>query len=156
MGIRNDLERGKSGENKVRALFEHGGCTVVDNKERGKLSDHDLLVSYEDKEWTVEVKNDEYAAKSGNAAIEVWNTRSDKPSGLLATKAVWWCHITDGMYFIQVDKLRKLVDSIPPKRIVENAGDGNAKILLYPTNEILSHFIKVDESNLDLATFFGV
>jgi len=157
MGIRNDLARGKSGEDKVRDLFEQAGCVVTNNDEKGKLSDHDLLVSYGDERpFTIEVKNDEYAAKSGNIAIEVWNTRSDKPSGLTATQAEWWCHITDTLYFIQTKQLRVIIANTAPLRVINNAGDGNARILLYKTDNMLKNFLKVDKSNLDLATFFGV
>src|SRR6185295_17990226 len=41
---------------------------------------------------TFEVKNDIMAKRTGNVAIEHHNCKQDKPSGLMATEAHFWCH----------------------------------------------------------------
>jgi len=42
---------------------------------------------------TLEIKFDSKASETGNACIEFWDQRRDKPSGILATTATLWVHI---------------------------------------------------------------
>lgn len=94
----------------------------------------------------IEVKYDKYHEKSGNIAIEVWNTRSNTPSGLSYTKSdLWVCLLHDSMWVARTAFLKTFVEGIKPRRVIENAGDGNARIYLYPDTEILSIFHRIDK-----------
>jgi hypothetical protein len=83
-------------------------------------------------EFAVEIKNDIYAAKSGNVAIEYFNPKTNKPSGITITKSHIWCHIINGEALIVLtDSLKEFISTAKPKRIVYKAGDKNADLLLY-------------------------
>lgn len=91
------------------------------------------------KDINVEVKHDVYQQRSGNLAIEIWNCKSDKPSGLKISKAHLWTYVlSDSIWICNTQDLRMFTDSIPPKRLVSKAGDGNATIILYDSEEILN------------------
>tara|TARA_R100000306_G_C4329398_1_gene119429 strand:- start:88 stop:567 length:480 start_codon:yes stop_codon:yes gene_type:complete len=146
--IHRDLSKGHAGENKVIELFAAMSIESESNTDRSKLSDYDILANIDGKIFTTEVKNDLYAARSGNIAIEVYNPKSDKPSGLSATKANLWCHITDGLYFTKVQTLKDFVKSTPPFKLISSGGDNNATLHLYKADFILSEvFVKLDISS---------
>jgi len=138
MNILNDFNTGRNGENKVADILQKVGMTCAINTEIDELSYFDLLVNWNDICFTIEVKNDKYASKSGNIAIEVRNSKQNKESGLNVTKADLWAHIVDDEVWItSVKKLKKFVEENEPYRYIENAGDGNANIVLYKVAKIL-------------------
>jgi hypothetical protein len=95
----------------------------------------------------LEVKYDKYHQKTHNIAIEIWNTSANRPSGLSSTKSdLWVCLLHDSMWVAKTAYLKAFIfdAGIPPKRVVENAGDGNARIYLYSDSEILSIFHRID------------
>jgi hypothetical protein len=148
MGIHKDLAKGKEGEVRVATYFESLGIITELNpsKKRAELSKWDMKSTWGKLEFTSEVKNDLYAARTGNIAIEVYNPKSDKPSGVYITEAHIWCHITHGkLYFTSVAKLREYIESIKPLKTIERAGDGNAKILLYKVDSIMPDLFLVLE-----------
>jgi len=66
-----------------------------------------------DGEDRVEMKFETTPVRTGNAAIEFWNTELHKPSGILATMANRWLHIVPENdqivgYELDVDVLHKL------------------------------------------------
>lgn len=162
MGIRRDLQIGQQAENKVGEFYcKIGIASIKDCKEREQLSDYDLRSFWANEfkdsagkdigllEFTTEVKWDLYAAKSGNIAIEMWNPKTNKPSGLTATKADIWCHITDGLYFVSVNVLKKYVENNKPKRLIASGGDSNATLYLYDISTIFEDiFVRLD--NLEI------
>ena len=89
--------------------------------------------------FTIEVKNDLYAAKSGNIALEFWNSRKNKAAGIEATKADLWAHIIpgSGVWITSVKKLKDYVAGHPSFRTIFSGGDGNADMYLYKMDEIL-------------------
>ena len=96
--------------------------------------------------FTVEVKYDEMQGKTGNIAIEIYNSKSGKPSGLTATKATLWCHVLkDSTWITSVEKLKEFCEDTPPFKSFNSVGDGNASILLYKTEDILKIFERIDE-----------
>jgi len=102
--------------------------------------------------FTTEVKYDEYEKRSGNIAIEVYNPRLDKPSGLTATKAFFWAQVLvdEVVWITPVDSLKIYIDNHEPGRIIEHGGDNNAKLLLYPSNQILADtFTRIDTMTKD-------
>ena len=62
----------------------------------------------------IELKFESTPVRTGNVAIEFWNTDLDAPSAILGTKATHWLHIVPegtGLICIEhnVDRLRRLV-----------------------------------------------
>lgn len=119
------------------------GFECTDNSEREKMSDYDIRVV--SPEFTIEVKEDLYSAKSGNVAIEYWNSKSNKPSGITITKANIWCHIIAGEPFIIKTKtLKDFIDKVKPKRMLTGVGDGNADIMLYDCEVLKAVMVPLD------------
>jgi hypothetical protein len=106
-----------------------------------------VVTPYGQTQITTEVKFDEYERKSGNVAIEVYNPRLGKPSGVTATKAFFWAHVLVDkvVWLTPVEKLREYLDNHAPGRIIDVGGDKNATLWLYPSCEILADaFFRVD------------
>tara|TARA_Y100000592_G_scaffold99967_1_gene177992 strand:- start:807 stop:1295 length:489 start_codon:yes stop_codon:yes gene_type:complete len=154
MGFARDKVKGENAEDSVaKILSSHWDVYKASDLKSGAFSDWDLSAAqfgtgYE--VFTVEVKYDEMQEKTGNIAIEIYNPRSGKPSGLTATKADLWCQVLkDSAWITSVKALKKFCEETPPFKMFSSAGDGNAAILLYKTNDILEIFERVD-SNHDL------
>ena len=145
-----DRAKGENAEDSVaKILSYHWDVHKASDLKKGRFYDWDLSAAqlgtgYE--VFTVEVKYDEMQAATGNIAIEVYNSKSDKPSGLSATKADLWCHVLkDSVWITSVKKLKEFCKEHKPLRRVGAAGDGNASILLYKTEDILEIFERIDE-----------
>jgi hypothetical protein len=88
---------------------------------------------------TMEVKLDTAAKTSGNAAIEYWDLRRNKATGILGTAAKIWLHlIPEGeglrIYEFEVDRLRRAV--IEGGKVI-TGGDENASVMKLLQVEIL-------------------
>ncbi len=137
MQIVRDLAIGKDGEISVVNLLNNASILAKLNEDKAVRSYYDI-VAILDREFTIEVKNDIYAARSGNIAIEIYNPKSEKLSGLCATKSDIWVHIVGGRHWFTATALLKTFVNIhKPKRIIDKAGDGNATIYLYDVDIIL-------------------
>jgi len=150
MGFVSDKIKGENAEDSVaKILSYHWDVYKSSDLESGAFSDWDLSVAQQEtgcEVFTVEVKYDEMQSKTGNIAIEIYNPRSGKPSGLTATKATLWCHVLqDSVWITSVDKLKKFCEEITPFKSFNSVGDGNASILLYKTEDILEIFERIDE-----------
>jgi hypothetical protein len=144
MGILKDFATGDSGEQWVMELMTAASFICTKNED----PDTRALWDVECDGFTIEVKNDIYAERSGNIAIEVYNPKSQKPSGLNITNADLWCHIAFGkVYCTTVAALKQFVADTEPKRIIEAGGDGNATLYLYDANVILPVFTRIDDKN---------
>ena len=143
-----DLSDGKIAENRVLDLFND--CDYDAHLAAKRNPNWDIECGWEagTKLFTIEVKYDMYEQRSGNFAIEVFNTNKQKESGLFGTRADLWCHVlSEEIWMTHVDKLRLWTSSHPPNRIIEHAGDGNATIWLYAKEEITEALTRID--NLD-------
>lgn len=147
--MKRDLARGKKGELKVTDIFNSFGYETESNIVKGQLSDYDIKIIKDELSFTIEVKNDEYAKRSGNVAIEVFNPKSNKASGLSATKANFWAQVLDDEVWITtVDKLREFTKTAKPHKIIDVGGDNNATLMLYKKEDILNEiFTRID--NID-------
>ena len=143
MGILKDLKNAKIAEERVKTELEQMGFECELNEEHSERSYYDLtIIDY----GTAEIINDLYAKKSGNVAIEYYNPKSDKPSGIAITKSDIWCHIIDDEIFVvRTERLKKFVEEESPKRIVKKAGDGNADLKLYAIEHIMTIFIPIKD-----------
>ena len=144
--MRKDLAIGKQGEESFIKILKKGNVKASSNEEKKSRSYNDIKGELGDQEFTVEVKNDLYAAKSGNIAIEVYNPYSNKKSGLSITKSDLWVHIVNNEYWVAKTKeLKSFVSKTPPFKKRDSVGDGNANILLYKVETILPEiFHRID------------
>lgn len=117
------MGRGRAAEKKVKDQLENSGIKV----DFSPTKKFDLII-YEPF-YNVEVKKDWMECKTGNVAIEYHNTITDKPSGPLHTGAdIIFYVFKDGIRVTNNEILREIVELA--HRTVENAGDGNANIVL--------------------------
>jgi hypothetical protein len=145
-----DLERGSTAEQIVVSLLTQAGFdSETDDKARIKW---DVKSAYGQSYFTTEVKYDEYEARSGNIAIEVYNPRLVKPSGVTATEAFFWAHVLKdkSVWMTPVADLRAYIDANAPRRVVTHGGDDNATLWLYASEKILHDvFTRVDKMTVD-------
>tara|TARA_Y100001938_G_scaffold142131_1_gene212898 strand:+ start:1145 stop:1642 length:498 start_codon:yes stop_codon:yes gene_type:complete len=149
MGFVSDKLKGEVAENAVAdILSSHWNVQRASDLKSGAFYDWDLSVSQVDagcEAFTVEVKYDEMQHLTGNLAIEFYNCKSNKPSGLSATKADLWCHVLkESTWMTSVKKLKDFCENKKPFRTITGGGDGNASIFLYKTKDIIKIFERVD------------
>jgi len=143
MSIIKDLKAGKDGENMFLSLLKTNG--ISGEQIEGKFLDFDIKAILDMDEITFEVKNDLYAKKSGNIAIEIFNPKSNTASGLTATKATFWIHILEKeIWGITTERLRRFIDDNKPHRTIDRGGDNNAMLLLYKKEDILKVFTRLE------------
>jgi hypothetical protein len=147
MSIQKDLRTGDDGEQKVIALLKKSGWDAAKNVDKATRSFYDIEVQGKRAAFTLEVKNDIYALKSGNIAVEFFNSKSQKPSGITITKANLWVFVVgEAIWVTHTDTLRTFINDTKPHRIVYSGGDSNADLMLYKIDAILPVIFKqVDE-----------
>ena len=149
MGFVSDKIKGENEEDSVAKILScHWDVHKASDLETGAFSDWDLSVAQLGtgcEIFTVEVKYDEMQHLTGNIAIEFYNCKSNKPSGLSATKADLWCHVLkESTWMTSVKKLKDFCENKKPFRTITGGGDGNASIFLYNTKDIIKIFERVD------------
>jgi len=155
MSFKNDLKKGNKGENEVIKVFKKHGIELVKNTDAKHLKDFDLIGKIGTKKITIEVKYDYMSEKTGNIALEFYNSSKDEASGIDCTKSKVWAHIIMDMGFPTIwvtstKTLKAYIKKNKPFRIVENAGDGNANLYLYNIDTILSAiFHRIDKVTKD-------
>ena len=128
---------GDIAEQRIIDIFTPISTKVEKNIDRATRSHYDIEVVWTMIDggamvFTIEVKNDVYALKSGNIAVEMYNPKSAKESGLTATKAdLWVFMVGDELWIANTQKLKEHVDKNKPFRIIDSGGDNNAYIYLY-------------------------
>lgn len=143
--MKKDLATGKIGEEKLISAFNVAGLKSSPNKDVALRSLYDIITtsnkSIRDTTgldvFYTEVKYDLYAMKSGNIAIEIWNPKSNKPSGLTISESHLWCQITDKIYLASTNELKLYVENTTPCKFIPRAGDGNASLNLYKADKLL-------------------
>jgi hypothetical protein len=81
--------------------------------------------------FTMEIKVDSMAAKTFNAAIEYWDLRRGKSTGILETEAMLWLHCIpegDGLRCYEIDT-RRLQRLCFEKGEIRTGGDNNSSVL---------------------------
>lgn len=146
MGFKKDKEVGNKAENIVFELLKSFGLSPVYNesKNRDELKGWDIEA--DGKKY--EVKYDVMAKKTGNLAIEYFNPKTGKPSGIMSTCSDFWIYVVDCgekylIYVVSVNKLKNFIDNTKPHRIVEVGGDKNASLMLYKKECILDVVFEV-------------
>ena len=126
---------GDYAEKEIENIFSFMGKVT-----KSKNIEYDLMIDYI-KPFSIEIKYDLYAKKSGNIAIEYFNTKQNKPSGINASKADFWVYYldNDSINIITLTKLIKFTKTEQPHKIVDG-GDNNAALMLYKKEHILPSF----------------
>jgi len=138
MNIKEDLQKGREGEDQVINMLKSIGIDSGYNENKKTLKYWDIECSGKNRQFKVEVKNDLMAEKTGNLAIEVCNPRSGKETGISVTKSDIWVHIVgQTLWGCNTNRLKNFVSNNKPVREVKYAGDGNATIYLYEASKIL-------------------
>lgn len=133
--ITRDLAIGSIAEKQIAKIYEEIGFKSEFNTENNKLYD---LVSWNTRtRFTTEVKYDIYAKKSGNVAIETFNPKQGKESGISCTAATLWAHVIEDAFITSVKLLKEFIHVTKPFRIIEAGGDDNATLFLYKRELIL-------------------
>ncbi len=145
MGFKKSLAIGNKGQQILIDLLTSAGFDCQPSV--GKCIGWDVKATFDNFVVLIECKSDEYSAKSGNIAIEHWNSSSDKPSGLTATIADVWVTLCPGgeVWAVNTNKLKKYCQSNQPLRTIIGGGDKNSNMWLYKKPEITSIFVRLDE-----------
>lgn len=132
------LAVGKEAENELVEYLNSIGMRAIINEVHADRYDFDVKASYyddaemDDFHTTFEVKNDLMAKKTGNIAIEYFNSKQCKPSGIYVTKAKWWVHKIDGVLWIcEVEKLINFTKTEKADKMIVGGGDKNADLFIY-------------------------
>lgn len=139
---------GKQGEEFALGLLKYAGFEA--EKTKKELLEYDLEFKVGRKTHTVEVKFDYMSVKTGNIAIEFFNTKKGTPSGIDATKADIWMHlILDNgnivAWIAKTSELKEYIAKNAPKRTITNAGDDNASLYIYNADKLLDGcFVRID------------
>lgn len=138
--FKSSLNIGKQGEQTVREFLEKIGFSTKESSNK----EIDLYFTLNGKEYSGEVKWDLYSAKSGNLFIEIFNTKSVKPSGIMTTSAMFWFHMLDKneIYFCLTSELKNFIEITEPDRKIISGGDNNSTGLLYSKDRICDIVLK--------------
>jgi hypothetical protein len=148
-----DLDSGKKGENLLLQLLNSAGYQASANESRKKLNldGWDIQVQQERCPLYFEVKYDLYSARSGNVAVEFFNPKIGKLSGITATKAHLWVFVfpDSSIWMSCVNKLKNFCSTTPPLKVIAAGGDDNSSMYIYKKDIILpAIFTKVDQNNI--------
>jgi hypothetical protein len=148
-----DLAFGQSGEERVLALFSSFGflCGRCDGKS------HDLWVEVNGERLTCEVKTERKFSVTGNIAVEHWNPRQNKPSGISASQSdLWVTVLADSIWMVPTLTLRQFVDNLrigPGVRHLKRVGDGNADCWIIRGDLLLGPVYRELQSPETMLTF---
>ncbi len=151
MGFLKDLAAGAKAEGILQAILAKHGLPNEPNADRNNR--FDIKATFPARPVTFEAKFDLYCARSGNIAIEFFNPKQGKPSGINATEADIWVHmITKPMsvWFTPVPLLKEFTLTQKPFKLVSCGGDDNSSMYLYKKDVIFDAiFTRVDECTTD-------
>lgn len=128
---------GDMAENEVIVYLTNIGFNAIKNEDKATRLYYDVIATdINNQVVTIEVKNDIRSLASGNVAIEYHNSKSDKPSGIMATKADWWVHkICGTLWIIRVSDLLSFTKTEKPVKVISSGGDKNANLLIYTVEQ---------------------
>lgn len=134
-----DILTGEQGQQFIREFLENRGFLFIDECH---TNEYDLKMSYNNKEYTYEIKTDVYKKNTGNLVIE-FESRN-KPSGINVTRAdffVTYFPFLGEIWNISSNSLKMLINDIKPK-VFEHSGDQNSNTKLYrlKKSEVAQYF----------------
>jgi hypothetical protein len=127
---------GNFGEQFIIRLLANSGISAVKNpsKDKAEMTLWDIEATVDGQVFTIEVKFDKYEKKSGNIALEYYNPRKGKASGILATNSDLWVFVLNdpiSAWVCRTDDLVHHFHTEPCVRDIACGGDGNAAMKLY-------------------------
>lgn len=144
--FKDDLIIGTKGEAALLKILKDNDivCSLNKSLSRNKLSKWDIEFILNSCVYTAEVKYDFYESKSGNIAIEIFNPKLNKPSGLSVTEADLWVTVLADLqvWICKTNDLRQYISSNKFHKKIECGGDNNSTMLLYKSNKILPDVFK--------------
>lgn len=133
------LQEGHYNELRVALYFMLKGAHVRIGF-RAQRYDLDVRLP-EGKQFSLEVKWDKAAARTGNVYFELRNTRQNAPSGLAATDAEYWCHVIgtgDEALFARSARLREVLAQGDFRLVNTRGEDSNSQGKLVPLKLLLA------------------
>ena len=134
-----DILQGEKGEEVIKNILVNMGFVFIKYNKDNKF---DLLMEYNNRQITYEIKTDIYPKNTGNLVIE-FECRG-KLSGISVTKAdyfvTYFPHLNE-IWNIKTSILIKLINQHKP-RISENSGDkgSNTKLYILNKNKFRNYF----------------
>lgn len=126
------------------------GFTAAPNNEQANYLFWDVVACIQGKSLTLEVKYDKLQAKTGNVAVEFYNTRKNAPSGIEATKSDLWVFVLDNPTTVWIAKTCVLKHYFHSNygRVIRSGGDNNSNMKLFRSEKILKEiFVRIDNMN---------
>lgn len=142
------IKAGKIAEDMVAKIMESSG--FICKPSPPKTQEFDILCESNSVSFSIEVKYDIMCERTGNIAIEYWNSKSNKPSGINATKATFWCHVIGGsneVWINTVENVKKILIEKKPLRTICSGGDKNSDMLLYNKDVFCESMFRIDNIN---------
>ena len=143
MTFAKDNKRAKKFELLLLDFLKDCGYDGKLNTERENFSFYDIIVDSPPIKF--EVKADYMSSITGNLAIEHHNCKQNKPSGIMISRADFWCHVIyeskiPTMYFARRLELLQFMEDVEPFKRIVGGGDDNANLYLYKKSAILGEF----------------
>lgn len=160
MAFRHTIGAGRFGEAYIQKLLEKSHLSCEPNPERSnkaKMIEWDLKVNLNGRPVLIETKFDQMEAKTGNIAIEYYNTKQGKPSGIAATKSDLWAVVLQNPLTAWLANTQVLLHYFKTTKCLRDiacGGDDNAAMKLYARDSILEAvFHRIDDlSSADLVS----
>lgn len=146
-----DNRLGEVAEQVVQSILVKSGFPTEKEKDVKLREFYDLksICSHYKKRFKSEVKFDSYEQKSGNIAIEYYNSKKCSPSGIKITQAdLWFTVLHASIWVAKTDILRVYIDNVEPIRDLISIGDGNACIKLYNHSILNDIFYRIDKLSI--------
>ena len=152
ISFRKTIDAGTFGEQFIKCILERAGIRCWKNPEatnKSVMIKWDLGAEFPGGfKFTLEVKFDQMEAITGNVAVEYFNVRQGKPSGILATTSNLWVFVLGDpltAWVCRTKDLREWFESKPCHREISRGGDGNAAMKLYRRDELFKAlFTRID------------
>jgi hypothetical protein len=149
MTFLSDVAHGKLGERLFSDLLVQAGINVTKVSGRKIQIEWDVQSELYGLQFSVEVKCDFREAKTGNVAIEYYNPKAKKLSGISATTAELWVIVLQApttIWVAAVTDVRRYMKQEKCERTILCGGDKNASFKLYNRCKIFQAvFHRIDE-----------
>lgn len=118
------------------------------NPDKSTRYEFDVTSTFNGQKFLFEVKYDVMASRTGNIAIEFWNSKKNAPSGLSATKSDFWVQVLEEptgrvIYITTVDDLKNFTKFEKPLKTIIAGGDKNSSMYIYEKERILTCFTEL-------------
>jgi hypothetical protein len=139
-----DLAKGKKFERLLVEFLKDCGFNPKLNEVESEYSHYDVTI--DNPKLSFEMKADLFYSLSKNIAIEYHNSKLDKPSGIIASKADWWVHGIyhtgkPTLYFAKRLELIQFMRDNPPHKHIIGGGDKNSNMYIYKEKDILGKIL---------------